>query len=59
VYLALQLRHVMETVRSLYVHRGALDVYSQRFDQLNDLMRRWSVNMNMFDAKKPVVLYRL
>jgi hypothetical protein len=59
VYIALQLRHVMETVRSLYVHRGALDVYSQRVDQLNELMGRWSVNMNMFDAKKPVVLYRL
>ncbi len=59
VYLALQLRHIMETVRSLYVQRGALDVYSQRAGQLNELMKRWSVNLNMFDVKKPVVLYML
>jgi hypothetical protein len=59
VYLALQLRHIMETVRSLYAHRGALDVYSRRVDQLNEIMRKWSVNLNMFDAKKPAVLYRL
>ncbi len=58
-YLALQLRHVMETVRSLYVQRGALDMYSQRASQLNEFMRRWSVNLNMFDVKKPVTLYRL
>jgi hypothetical protein len=58
-YLALQLRHIMETVRSLYVQRGALDIYSQRANQLNELMRRWSVNLNMFDVKKPIVLYRL
>ncbi len=58
-YIALQLRHIMETVRSLYVQRGALDIYSQRASQLNELMRKWSVNLNMFDEKKPVVLYRL
>ena len=58
-YLALQLRHVMETVRIFYVQRGDLDVYSQRASQLNELMRRWSVNLNMFDVKKPVTLYRL
>jgi hypothetical protein len=58
-YLALQLRHIMETVRSLYVQRGALDIYSQRASQLNELMRRWSVNLNMFDKKKPIFLYRL
>jgi hypothetical protein len=57
--LALQLRHIMETVRSLYVQRGALDIYSQRASQLNELMRRWSVDLNMFDVKKPIVLYRL
>jgi hypothetical protein len=58
-YLALQLRHVMETVRIFYVQRGDLDVYSERAGQLNELMRRWSVNLNMFDVKKPVTLYRL
>ena len=58
-YLALQLRHVMETVRIFYLQRGDLDVYSERISQLNELMRRWSVNLNMFDVKKPVTLYRL
>jgi hypothetical protein len=41
------------------MQRGALDIYSQRASQLNELMRRWSVNLNMFDVKKPVTLYRL
>ncbi len=59
VYIGLQLRHLMETVRSLYAERGALDVYSRRAGQLNRLMRRWSVDLNMFDEKKPVTLYRL
>jgi hypothetical protein len=59
VYIGLQLRHLMETVRSLYAERGALDVYSRRANQLNRLMRRWSVDLNMFDEKKPVTLYRL
>ncbi len=58
-YLALQLRHIMETVRIFYLQRGDLDVYSERISQLNELMRRWSVNLNMFDVKKPVTLYRL
>ena len=58
-YLALQLRQVMETLRIFYLQRGDLDVYSERISQLNELMRRWSVNLNMFDAKKPVILYRL
>ncbi len=58
-YLALQLRHVMETVRIFYWQRGDLDAYSERIRQLNELMRRWSVNLNMFDVKKPVTLYRL
>jgi hypothetical protein len=58
-YLALQLRQVMETLRILYLQRGDLDVYSERVSQLNELMRRWSVNLNMFDAKRPVILYRL
>ncbi len=58
-YLALQLRHVMETVRIFYLQRGDLNVYSERASQLNELMRRWSVNLNMFDVKKPVTLYRL
>ncbi len=59
VYIALQLKHLMETVRSLYAERGALDVYSRRASQLNRLMRRWSVELNMFDERKPVTLYRL
>jgi hypothetical protein len=59
VYIALQLRHLMETVRSLYAERGALDVYSRRANQLNKLMKRWSVELNMFDERKPVTLYRL
>jgi hypothetical protein len=59
VFLALQLRKVMETLRIFYLQRGDLDVYSARIRQLDDLMRKWAVNLNMFDAKKPVTLYRL
>ncbi len=59
VFIGLQLRHLMETVRNLYAERGALDVYSRRANQLNRLMRRWSVDLNMFDEEKPVTLYRL
>jgi hypothetical protein len=58
-YLALQLRHVMEAVRIFYLQRGDLDMYSERVSQLNELMRRWSVSLNLFDVKKPVTLYRL
>ncbi len=58
-YIGLQLRHLMEAVRSLYVERGALDVYTRRANQLDRLMRKWSVDLNMFDGKKPVTLYRL